>query len=207
MSAVRARRLSRPNRVRAPLLALVAGISCGHLTDPPLPANAQVFVPPPVYAEWWTMVESCSGLSGSLANIQWYSTTSLLWDPNDHDEAIAGYWSLASNRIVLYTNDTIAGGVVRHEMLHALVRSAGHPRWAFLQACGGVVTELRVRRGSRDLYDLGSQPIFASRGCLASERVREYAYKLRVCDAGKFRRRHEQRRFGGGRRHHLLRGG
>ena len=85
------------------------------------------------------MVESCSGLSGSLENIQWYSTTSLLRDPNDNDEAIAGYWSLAGNRIVLYTNDTIAGGVVRHEMLHALVRSAGHPRWAFLQACGGVV--------------------------------------------------------------------
>ena len=139
MSAVKARRLPRPNRVRAPLLALVAGISCGHLTDPPLPGNAQLLVPPPVYAEWWAMVESCSGLSGSLENIQWYSTTSLLRDPNDNDEAIAGYWSLAGNRIVLYTNDTIAGGVVRHEMLHALVRSAGHPRWAFLQACGGVV--------------------------------------------------------------------
>jgi hypothetical protein len=122
-----------------PLLALVAGISCGHLTDPPLPANAQVLAPPPVYAKWWGMVESCSGLSGSLENIQWYSTTSLLRDPNDNDETIAGYWSLAGNRIVLYQNDTIAGGVVRHEMLHALIRSAGHPRSAFLQACGGVV--------------------------------------------------------------------
>ena len=139
MSAVNARRLSRPNRVRASLLALVAGISCGHLTDPPLPVNAQLFVPPPVYTGWWAMVESCSGLSGSLDKIQWYSTTSHLRDPNDNDEAIAGYWSLASNRIVLFTNDTIAGGVVRHEMLHALIRSAGHPRWAFLQACGGVV--------------------------------------------------------------------
>jgi hypothetical protein len=125
------------------MLALVAGISCGHLTDPPLPANAQVFVPPPVYSEWWAMVESCSGLSGSLENIQWYSTTSLLRDPNDNDEAIAGYWSLAGNRIVLYTNDTIAGGIVRHEMLHALTRSVGHPRWAFLQACGGVVACLQ----------------------------------------------------------------
>jgi len=90
------------------------------------------------------MVESCSGLSASLENIQWYSTTSLLRDPNDNDEAIAGYWSLASNRIVLYTNDTIAGAIVRHEMLHALIRSAGHPRWAFLQACGGVVACLEA---------------------------------------------------------------
>jgi hypothetical protein len=121
------------------VLALVAGISCGHLTDPPLPPNAQVLVPPPVYAKWWDMMESCSGLSGSLENIQWYSTTSVLRDPNDNDEAVAGYWSLAGNRIVLYQNDTIAGGVVRHEMLHALLRSAGHPRSAFLQACGGLV--------------------------------------------------------------------
>jgi hypothetical protein len=144
MSAVKAHRLPRPNRVRASLLALVAGISCGSLTDPPLPENAQLLIPPPVYAEWWAMVESCSGLSGSLENIQWYSTTSLLRDPNDNDEAIAGYWSLASNRIVLYTNDTIAGAIVRHEMLHALIRSAGHPRWAFLQACGGVVACLEA---------------------------------------------------------------
>ncbi len=139
MSAVNARRPPRLNRVHAPLLALIAGISCGHLTDPPLPENAQIFHPPPVYAAWWAMVESCSGLSGSLENIHWYSTTSLLQDPNDNDEAIAGYWSLAGNRIILYTNDTIAGGIVRHEMLHALTRSAGHPRWAFLQACGGFV--------------------------------------------------------------------
>ena len=134
----KSRRLSRPNRVRMSLLALVAGISCGHLTDPPLPANAQVLVPPPVYAKWWDMVQSCSGLTGSLEDIHWYSTASVLRDPNG-DEAVAGYWSLAGNRIVLYQNDTIAGGVVRHEMLHALLRSAGHPRSAFLQACGGVV--------------------------------------------------------------------
>jgi hypothetical protein len=108
------------------LFALFAGVACGHLTDPPLPENALVFHPPAVYAKWWAMVESCSGLTGSLESIQWYST-------------IAGYWSLAGNRVVLTTSDTIAGGVVRHEMLHALLRSAGHPRSAFLQACGGIV--------------------------------------------------------------------
>lgn len=125
--------------MRAPLLALVAGLSCGSLTDPALPQNAQLLIPPPDYAGWWAMVESCSGLSGSLESVQWYSTTSLLRNPNETDETVAGYWSLASNRIVLYANDTIAGAVVRHEMLHALIRAAGHPRSAFLQACGGVV--------------------------------------------------------------------
>jgi hypothetical protein len=130
MRAVKAHRL---------LFALVAGVSCGHLTDPTLPENALIFNPPAVYAKWWTMVEACSGLSGSLESIQWYSTLGDLRDPNDNDASIAGYWSLAGNRVVLSTSDTIAGGVVRHEMLHALLRSAGHPRSAFLQACGGVV--------------------------------------------------------------------
>jgi hypothetical protein len=125
--------------MRAPLLALVAGLSCSHLTDPPLPDNTVLLVPPPVYTGWWAMVESCSGLTGSLDSIQWYSTTSLLRDPNDNDETIAGYWSLAGNRIVLAATDTIAGDIVRHEMLHALIRSVGHPRSAFLQSCGGVV--------------------------------------------------------------------
>lgn len=121
------------------LLALVAGVACGHLTDPPLPGNALVFHPPGVFAKWWSMVESCSGLTGSMESIQWYSTLGDLRDPNDDDASIAGYWSLAGNRVVLTTSDTIAGGVVRHEMLHALLRSAGHPRSAFLHACGGVV--------------------------------------------------------------------
>jgi hypothetical protein len=31
------------------------------------------------------------------------------------------------------------GDAVRHEMLHALIRVGGHPRAAFLDACGGIV--------------------------------------------------------------------
>jgi hypothetical protein len=125
--------------LRSAILALVAGISCGHLVDPPLPATAELFVPPSVYARWWTMVEECSGLRGSLENIQWYSAPEQLWNPANSSDPVEGYWSRASNRIVLNANDTLDGGTVRHEMLHALVRSGGHPRWAFLQACGGVV--------------------------------------------------------------------
>jgi hypothetical protein len=125
--------------MRRLLFALVAGVACGHLTDPPLPENALVFHPPGVFAKWWSMVESCSGLTGSMETIQWYSTLGDLRDPNHNDASIAGYWSLAGNRVVLTTSDTIAGGIVRHEMLHALLRAAGHPRPAFLQTCGGVV--------------------------------------------------------------------
>jgi len=134
------RSLFRPNKTRAGILALVAGISCGRLVDPPLPADAQLFVPPPVYAHWWAMVEECSGRRGSLERIQWYSAAEGLSNPDNSGDRVEGYWSRASNRIVLSRNRTIDGSVVRHEMLHALMGSGGHARREFLQDCGGVVS-------------------------------------------------------------------
>lgn len=126
--------------IRAALLALVAGVSCGHLVDPALPGDAEQFVPPPVYTAWWAMVEECSGLQGSLESIQWFSVPGELSDPSNPAEPVDAYWSAASNRIVLNSNDTVAGNIVRHEMLHALVRSKGHPRSQFLEKCGGIVS-------------------------------------------------------------------
>jgi hypothetical protein len=85
------------------------------------------------------MVESCSGITGSFGNVQWYAAPGVLPSPDGDGDHVDGYWSLASNRIVLVADDTLDGGLVRHEMLHALVRVKGHPRSAFLQSCGGVV--------------------------------------------------------------------
>ena len=126
-------------RLRAAFLSLAAGIACGHLTDPPLPLDAERFAAPPVYTKWWAMLESCSGLKGSLDQVQWFATTGPLQNPENGNEYLAGYWSRASNRIVLLSNDTIDGRTVRHEMLHALVRTGGHPRSMFLENCGGLV--------------------------------------------------------------------
>jgi hypothetical protein len=124
---------------RSVLLALVAGMGCGHLVDPPLQSDAELFIPPPVYARWWAMVEACSGISRPLSNVQWFAAQGVLLNPEGGSEQIGGYYSLASNRIVLAGSDTIEGSVVRHEMLHALVRIRGHPRAAFLERCGGIV--------------------------------------------------------------------
>jgi len=128
------------NLSRSSVLALVGGLACGHLTDPLLQADAELFVPPPVYTRWWAMVEACSGLIRPLANVQWYAARGVLLNPDGGGEQVGGYYSLASNRIVLAGNETIDGSVVRHEMLHSLLRVRGHPRVEFLQRCGGVVT-------------------------------------------------------------------
>ena len=140
--------------VRGPrLLAAVAAVAflaaCGNLVDPDLPANAEQYTPPPVYARWWSMTQSCSGLSGDLSAVTWFMvpgvSTVLL-----NGKTVEGYWSLAGNRIVIAGAGRLAGGIVRHEMLHALMKAAGHPRAKFLGECGGVVycTEACISDGT-----------------------------------------------------------
>lgn len=131
----------KPSRALAASV-LVAGTgvlaTCGGLVDPDLPWDAAAFPPPAVYATWWKMTEACSGTVGSLDAVSWYLTPYSLADPRG-GQPISGYWSAASNRIVLAGAASLDGGAVRHEMLHALVRTPGHARNQFLGACAGVV--------------------------------------------------------------------
>jgi hypothetical protein len=117
---------------------LVALSACGQLVDPPLPSEAQRYAAPGVYARWWAMTEACSALSAPLASIVWYDAPKVD-NPAAASEPITGYWSMASNRIVIREDAVLEGGVVRHEMLHALLKSGGHPRQFFLGKCAGVV--------------------------------------------------------------------
>lgn len=121
------------------LAAIVILASCDRIVDPPLPATAASFVPPPVYAKWWAMTTTCSGISGSLDNISWYVVPGVTQFKLDK-ETVSAYWTEASNSIVVADSSVLDGSVVRHEMLHALVRTSGHPRSAFLDHCLGVVS-------------------------------------------------------------------
>ena len=118
--------------------AAVGVAACSSLVDPDLPANAELFTPPPVYARWWAMTQACSGLSGDLASVSWYVVPGASTVPLN-GQMVDGYWSLASNRIVIAEAARMSGGKVRHEMLHALIKGRGHPRGKFLADCGGVV--------------------------------------------------------------------
>jgi hypothetical protein len=121
---------------------LLAGLwvtgACGSITDPPLPGGARVVPAPELYARWWAMTESCSGITGSLDAVTWYEVPDVSSIPLNGRE-VGAYWSLASNRIVVAGNAALDGGLVRHEMLHALTQSSGHARQLYLGSCAGVV--------------------------------------------------------------------
>jgi hypothetical protein len=113
--------------------------ACTTLVDPPLPHTAYQWVPPAVYQRWWAMTESCSGLTGSYSALAWYIVPGVSSVPLGDSPDVEAYWSEAGNRIVMIALDTLDGAVTRHEMLHALLRTAGHPRAQFLGNCAGVV--------------------------------------------------------------------
>lgn len=109
------------------------------LVDPQLPSNALQFSPPTVYSRWWTMVESCSGMSRPMQRVAFYVVPGAHNLPGQYGRDVVGYWSKASDRIVLAGRRQFDGSLVRHEMLHALLQRGGHPRESFLRQCAGVV--------------------------------------------------------------------
>jgi hypothetical protein len=120
------------------LLLLLPLAACEVAT---LPNDAQRFAPPAVYRSWWALTEACSGLHGDFDAVEWYqipNATSLTLPSGEVAQAM---WLRAGNRIVLTggLDGLYAGDLVRHEMLHALLRVGEHPRTAFIEHCGGVV--------------------------------------------------------------------
>ncbi|MCC6930945.1 MAG: hypothetical protein IT359_18285 [Gemmatimonadaceae bacterium] len=52
---------------------------------------------------------------------------------------VSGRWDDGANRIVLAGNAQLHGSLVRHEMLHALMRNGDHPREMFIGRCAAEV--------------------------------------------------------------------
>ena len=121
-----------------PTFVFAAFAACASITDPQLPDGTRLFTPPPVYQTWWTMAQECSGRSGSLSDVEWYVVPGAS-DFEHQGRMVSGYWSRASNRIVLAEKAMLDGPLVRHEMLHSLEHDVDHKRAPFLEHCGGVV--------------------------------------------------------------------
>ena len=115
--------------------SLVAASGCAWITG--VPASARPMNPPAIYERWWTMVETCSGHVASFASVRWYRTPGASVGLNGTD--VLGYYSPSGHFIVVSDSMVDDGAGVRHEMLHALLNSTGHPRDEFLGACADVV--------------------------------------------------------------------
>jgi hypothetical protein len=137
--SIRAARARACNRFAVLLIALGA---CTTPTEPRFPDDAIPLGVQPQFALWWRMTQACSGLRGDLGDIQWYVQPDVetLHIPGDHDGPYGAYWWAAGNRILLTEKAATDGWLVRHEMLHALIGRAGHPRADFVDRCGGIVT-------------------------------------------------------------------
>jgi hypothetical protein len=114
-------------------------LACGDgATAPDVPSTAVPLAAPARFALWWRLTQACSGITGDYASVSWYvvpNTTTLTFQGKQVD----AYWIGNPDRIVLADAHRNDGPIVRHEMLHALRHRDGHPRDAFLSACGGVV--------------------------------------------------------------------
>lgn len=117
-----------PGRFRSPVVALATLLAaCGF--DP---AGSQSWEPPAIYREWWAATESCSGLGGDFDRIEWMVV------PGESFECASGecvgHWE-PDHRIFLADEWKEHEMVVRHEMLHDLMRRSGHPDPPFGIGC------------------------------------------------------------------------
>jgi hypothetical protein len=116
--------------------------ACREGLEPlPLPPGARPFAPEAVYRGWWREMESCSGRTARFDDVSWYLI------PGEepfrvpkHDYLVVGYWDAAVNRIVLLEIlPARRAPYIRHEMLHAILRSVFHPVEYFETRCGAVI--------------------------------------------------------------------
>jgi hypothetical protein len=118
-------------------IALSAICACSEITAPRLPDGAIPMQPMAVYTLWWSFVEECSARSGDFNRVRWYVVPGAESIPTEIG-SVQGMW-LSGNRIVVAGKSVRHGPLVRHEMLHALLQTSGHPRADFIGRCDGVV--------------------------------------------------------------------
>jgi hypothetical protein len=132
-------RLTRQLLRSSPIVTALIVAACIDYPSQALPAGSIRFDAPPVYATWWKIIESCSGRSGSLGDLDWYVVPGARSIPDGSYGAVGAYTDLRQHRIVLAGEAQMVGSTVRHEMLHALNGAPGHPRRDFFERCGGAV--------------------------------------------------------------------
>ncbi len=115
---------------------LLSGCSSLSPSEPSLPAGATEIVAPIAYQEWHAKTEACSGLSGDFSTIKFYVVPGVETF-STKDGSKVGEWTSdgVTNRVVIAGNYQNFEMVVRHELLHSLLRKEGHPPEYFVDRC------------------------------------------------------------------------
>lgn len=112
--------------------------ACALGTEPPFPDGAARLEPPAPYRLWWALAEQCSGVAAPFESVAWYhvpGAEALTIEGRTYH----GIWYATGNRIVLAGGAVHRATLVRHEMLHALLQTGGHPAEQFSVRCAGYV--------------------------------------------------------------------
>lgn len=118
------------------LLALLAACNDGSFA----PSGSRSFVPPTIYAKWWSEVEACADRAGDWQRIAWFATPDITIPY--HDIGATAVWSaphtiylaaqIADTTWTIVTNPghgtptEYRRFIVQHEMLHDLLQSGAH---------------------------------------------------------------------------------
>ncbi len=113
---------------------------CACTITEPLPSGAVEFTPPASYEGYWVQVEECSGISGNFSDVSWFYVPGVAAFTAGSIYNVRGYWQPYHHSITLAGLWTKEPDLVRHEMLHALLKVKGHPAEYFSQKCGLIVT-------------------------------------------------------------------
>jgi hypothetical protein len=101
-----------------------------------LPPGAVEVAAPAMYQEWYRKTESCSGLTGQYASVQFYVVPGVETFPTAAGEKVGEWISDGrTHRIVIAGNYRDHEMVVRHELLHSLLKQEGHPSEYFVGRC------------------------------------------------------------------------
>lgn len=130
--------MSRPV-TRVSFLSIVVGFTsaCIDAFAPEMVPAAERFEPPAQYREWWAQVEVCSGRYSPFSRVRWYRVPGAFTFKVGGEDYLGFWWP--SHDIVLAGARVNDAFTVRHEMLHDLLRSGGHPALYFEDRCKHLV--------------------------------------------------------------------
>jgi hypothetical protein len=121
--------------MRFRLAALLLLLACRDGLAPGADLGAVRFAPPASYREMWARAETCSGRTGDFDRIRWWVVPGVSTFEYDEEVPYAdGLWH-SDGHITLAGAVLDHPMVVRHEMLHHLLRSDRHPAVPFRDPC------------------------------------------------------------------------